>query len=266
MSARASTLTYPGPQGPVNAHLVRPDRPGPWPGILLLHEGLGVTAHLLGLAERFARLDHVVLVPDLYTHEPARATLGDEAVTRYVPFARAPDREQRLRALAGDQQAEAQRVLAWFDRRNTATYLPDARAGFDWLRRQRSVQADAIAAVGFSQGGGLVAELVGAGAPLAAGVVFYGQLAPAAKAPTRVPILGHSASDDPGVTPAAEAAAQAIRAHGDNITHLVYADTAHGFFNPTRPSHHPGAAALAWERSLAFLQQHLRRTEPVATT
>jgi dienelactone hydrolase len=34
--------------------------------------------------------------------------------------------------------------------------------------------------------------------------------------------------------------------------------THHAFFNDTRRAHDPEAAALAWDRTLAFLREHLR--------
>jgi carboxymethylenebutenolidase len=44
-----------------------------------------------------------------------------------------------------------------------------------------------------------------------------------------------------------------------NVPHdiKIYPGTGHSFFNSTRPSHNPDAAADSWQRVLAFFQTHL---------
>jgi len=37
----------------------------------------------------------------------------------------------------------------------------------------------------------------------------------------------------------------------------VYPGTQHGFHNNSTPRYHEASAALAWERTLAFMRQHL---------
>ena len=56
-------------------------------------------------------------------------------------------------ALAGSQFA--------YCRNNTSTYLPDLQEAIGWLRQQPEIELTAIAAIGFSLGGGLVARLTG---------------------------------------------------------------------------------------------------------
>jgi carboxymethylenebutenolidase len=48
---------------------------------------------------------------------------------------------------------------------------------------------------------------------------------------------------------------EAMRRAGKSLEHHVYAGAAHAFFNDTRPSHHPEAAADAWRRVLDFLSR-----------
>src|ERR1043165_4698131 len=204
--------------GTVRADLVRPAADGPSPAIVVLQEGLGVTAHLRDVARRFAEQGHVVLVPDLYSHDRARAALGDEAVTRFLPLARAVDRDARIAALPRGDQAAAKQVVAWFNARDTSTYFPDALAAVSWLRQQPGVLSDALGAVGFSLGGGLVAQLAATGAPLAAGVIFYGAgPSPDQAASVRVPLQGHYAEHDPAITPKAIDLAGAIAKGGGSL-------------------------------------------------
>ncbi|HEX6243150.1 MAG TPA: dienelactone hydrolase family protein [Polyangiales bacterium] len=258
MTNRTEPLTLQGPHGPIAASLVRPHGAGPFPAVLLLHEGIGLSGHLLGLAERLAEAGYVSLVPDLYTRDSARKALSEAEVIRFLPLARAAQRGALLAALPDEAQDSARRVVAWFDGRDSSTYLPDALAAASFLRRHRAVRSDAVASIGFSQGGGLSAQLSTSDAGLAAGVIFYGS-GPALEqaAQVRYPLLGHYAEHDPSITPQAPALAERLRAIGKQFTTFVYFATEHGFFNPARPSFRREAAELAYERTLHFLVEHL---------
>jgi carboxymethylenebutenolidase len=259
MTTRLEPLTLQGPHGPIAASLARPLGMGPFPSVLLLHEGVGVSHHLLALAERLAEAGYLALVPDLYTRDSARSALTDREVIRALPLARSPQREALLSALPSEEQDGARRVLAWFDGRNTSTYLADALAAASFLRRHRAVRSEAVASVGFSQGGALSAALATSSAGLAAGVIFYGLgPAPDQAAQVRCPLLGHYAEHDPGVTPRVPALAERLRALRKQLTSYVYPATEHGFVNPARPVYRHDATALAFERTLHFLDQHLR--------
>jgi carboxymethylenebutenolidase len=217
-----------------------------------------VTQHLLRLAQRYAKAGYLVLVPDLYSHEPAHKQLSEADVLRALPLARAENRDALISALPAEQQAGARQVAAWFDQRNPATYFPDTQAALHYLKQHKSVRANAIASIGFSLGGGLSAQLAAAGAELAAGVIFYGQ-GPAAERvdAVRYPLLGHYAENDPGITPHVPALQAKLAAAGKSFIAHVYAGTQHGFFSDSRPVYKRDAAELAYARTLEFLAVHL---------
>ncbi|MDP3139765.1 MAG: dienelactone hydrolase family protein, partial [Burkholderiaceae bacterium] len=50
----------------------------------------------------------------------------------------------------------------------------------------------------------------------------------------------------------------ALKAAGVRYTAWQYANTQHGFNNDTTPRFDAPAAKLAWERTIAFFNQHLR--------
>lgn len=259
MSARVDSLTLQGPSGVITASLARPAGPGPFPGLLLLHEGIGVSAYLLALAERLADAGYLTFVPDLYSRDAARQTLSERQIIRSLPLTRSAQRDALLGALPSEEQESTRRVLAWFDGRDTSTYLADTLAAISFLRRHRAVRADSVAAIGFSRGGGLTARLTTSGAGLAAGVIFYGLgPSPDQAAYVRCPLLGHYAEHDPAITPRVPALAERLRALGKRMTSFVYPGTERGFFNPARPSHRRDVAELAYQRTLRFLDQHLR--------
>ena len=95
---------------------------------------------------------------------------------------------------------------------------------------------------------------------IGAAVDFYGihPAVPVDAARIRTPVLDHFGTRDTSV-PAARihTLSQAVNAAGGNFeAHFYEAD--HAFFNDTRAQvYDPGAAALAWERSLEFLRKHL---------
>jgi carboxymethylenebutenolidase len=44
----------------------RPNRPGPWPGVVMLHEGWGIDDVLRRHADRLASAGYLVYAPDLF--------------------------------------------------------------------------------------------------------------------------------------------------------------------------------------------------------
>ena len=252
-------INFRGPFGRINATVLRPSHIAPHPAVLLLQEGIGVTPHLLRVAERLAAEDYWVLVPDLYSRDLARQALSEQEVVRGIPIARSPRRIELLAALSARERASAERVAAWYDGRDDSSYFPDVQASLAWLQARVEVKRDAIAALGFSVGGGLTARLAGSGADLAAGIIFYGGgPEPDSASRVRCPLQGHYAERDAAVTPRIGGVAAALKAAGREFTPFIYPRTEHGFFNETRPSYAPAVAKFAWLRTKEFLRQQLR--------
>jgi len=70
--------------------------------------------------------------------------------------------------------------------------------------------------------------------------------------------LLHYAGADDRVNAGWPAYETALKAAGVSYQAYVYAGVQHGFNNDTTPRYDEAAAHLAWERSIAFLNQHLR--------
>ncbi|RSN13415.1 carboxymethylenebutenolidase [Streptomyces sp. WAC 01325] len=51
----------------LTGHLTRPAGPGPWPGVVVVHEALGVNDVMHRQADRLASAGYLVLMPDLFT-------------------------------------------------------------------------------------------------------------------------------------------------------------------------------------------------------
>jgi len=137
--------------------------------------------------------------------------------------------------------------------------VADLKSGVGEL--QRRVPDKKLAVVGFCWGGGMVWKLLASGEPrLAAAVPFYGPLPdnPDFSGSKGVAVLPIYGALDTHVTPSKDAAIAALDRAG--LVHaplLVEPDAAHAFFNDTKQSYNPKAAADAWQHVLAWLGQYV---------
>lgn len=201
---------------------------GQGPGLIVIQEWWGLVGHIKELCERFAAQGFVALAPDLYHGEQPTS----------------PDQAGKL-------------LMAL----NIADTGKDLRSAAMYLRALPEVQPRAVGAVGFCMGGQL-ALYAAQEMPdvLDAAVDFYGIHPAVAIDPARVkvPVLAHFGRVDKSVPlDGARALAAAINAPGGSCEMHEY-DAGHAFFNDGRPQAYDAAsAALAWDRTLAFLRAHL---------
>ncbi len=59
-------ISYDCPAGPLPAYLAVPDGAGPWPGVVVVHDALGLTADLRRITDRFAANGYLAIAPALY--------------------------------------------------------------------------------------------------------------------------------------------------------------------------------------------------------
>jgi carboxymethylenebutenolidase len=198
------------------------------PGVLVIQEYWGLVDHIKDVCERMAAEGFVALAPDFY-HGTAT---------------KSPDEAGKL-----------------FMALNIGKAGADLRGAADALLARPEVSSTKVGVMGFCMGGQL-AMYAGAEYPerFAAAVNFYG-IHPNVRidpAKLKVPLLAHFATRDTSVK---EAGARALvsriqEAGGDVEAHYYEAD--HAFFNDTRPTVYDKAAAkTAWERTVAFLRQHV---------
>jgi carboxymethylenebutenolidase len=227
---RARSVEYASPAGHsrMRGLLVRPaTATGPLPGILVVHENRGLNPHIEDIARRLALDDFVAFAPD------ALAPLGGY-----------PGDEDRAREL--------------FARLDQAKSRADFIAATAFLKGLPECTGK-VGVVGFCYGGG-IANLLATRVPdLGAAVPFYGGQPPAEDvAAIRAPLLIHYAGDDPRVNAGWPRYEAALKAAGVRYEAFVYAGTQHGFNNDTTPRYDEAAARLAWQRTIAFFNRHLR--------
>lgn len=225
-------LEYPSPDGSgtMRGYFVRPaGAAGRAPGVLVIHENRGLNPHIEDIARRIALDNFVAFAPDALF--PLGGYPGDE-----------------------DKAREAFRQL---DQAKTREDFV-AAAGFLAARPECT---GTIGAVGFCYGGGMVNYLATRlGGDLAAGVAFYGSAPDLEDVPKiKAPLMIQSAETDPRINASWPDYERALKAANVTYERHLYPGTQHGFNNDTTPRYDAAAAKLAWERTIAFFDRHLRK-------
>jgi len=227
---RVQYLEYESPRGSgrMRGYLAEPAKAaGPLPAVLVIHENRGLNPHIEDITRRLALDDFVAFAPDAL-----------------FPLGGYPGDEDKAREL--------------FPKLDQAKTREDFVAAFEWLKAWPRANGK-VGAVGFCYGGGMVNFLATRLPDLPTGVPFYGSAPNLEDVPKiKAALLIQSADVDPRINaswPDYEAALEA--AHVRYERHL-YPGTQHGFNNDTTPRFDAAAAKLAWERTLAHLNRHLR--------
>lgn len=136
--------------------------------------------------------------------------------------------------------------------------MEDFFAAYEFLRDHPD-STGAVGCVGFCYGGGVCNALAVAYPDLRASVPFYGRQPKAEDVPAiRAPLMLHYAGMDTRINEGWPAYEAALKANGKDYQAFFYEGVNHGFHNDTTPRYDPEAAALAWERTMAFFAEKLR--------
>ena len=226
----------------IHLSVARPDGDGPFPGLILIPDVRGVSAHYRDVAVRFAGEGFLTAVIDLYSREGA------------------------------PELADMPAVFAWIAALPDPRVLADLRGAVDALAAQPDVRAGAIGITGFCLGGQYALMAACTIARLQACVSWYGMLryaehneqkpeSPLEMAPRLgCPYLGLFGGDDALIPQAdVEELRGILNRAGKRFDIKVYAGAGHAFFNDARPdAYRPEAAADAFPRAVRFLHAQLR--------
>ena len=181
--------------------------PAERPGVLVVHEGLGLNDFAMERARMVARLGYVALAADMFADRRQAKDL------------------EEARALIGALRSEPLKVRT------------RAMAALDVLSGLPQVDAKRLGAIGFCFGGTTVLELARGSADLKAVISFHGVLstaAPAVAGTVKARILVCTGADDPLVPPeqvvAFEAEMRAAKVADWQV--MSFGNTLHGFTNP----------------------------------
>jgi carboxymethylenebutenolidase len=220
----------------LRAHLaVPPATPGPWPGVVVLHEIFGLNPDIREQAARLAAAGYLAVAPDLFSAG------GKVRCIRSV-----------FRALtAGSGPA-----------------VDDIEATRAWLAGHADCTGR-VGVIGFCMGGGFA--LLTAAAGFAAAASNYGPVPDREEALRGAcPIVGSYGARDPELRGAAEKLETRLRDLGVEHDVKEYPGAGHSFLNrpnlgPAGPllrvagiGYHGPSAEDAWGRILRFFDEHLR--------
>ena len=228
IQARRAEFPSSAGNGRVLGLLAMPAKPeGRLASVLVVHENRGLNPHIEDITRRLALANMVAFAPD------ALAPLGGY-----------PGEEDKARELFGKvDQAKAR---------------ADSMAAAQALKGMPEGNSR-VGVVGFCYGGGVANWLATAWPELNAAVPFYGGYPAAADvARIKAPIQLHLAGNDERINAGWPAYEAALQSAGVPHEAFIYAGTQHGFNNDTTPRFDSAAAALAWGRTLAFFDKHLR--------
>jgi carboxymethylenebutenolidase len=228
IQASFADFDSPSGHGRLRGYLVKPVKgAGKLPGVLVCHENRGLNPHIEDIARRVALEGFIAFAPDALS--PLGGYPGEEDKAREM-FATLERSKVQLDFLAAAQYFRT---------------LPELNGRYG--------------ATGFCFGGGVVNFLTTRLPDLGAAVPFYGGAAPTADvSKIRAPLLIHFAEHDERINAQWPAYEAALKAAGIPYEAHVYPGTQHGFNNDTTPRYDAAAAALAWERTIAFFNTHLR--------
>jgi carboxymethylenebutenolidase len=250
-------VLIPTERGKMPAYLARPVADGPWPGIVVIHDALGMSGDLRRQADWLAREGYLAVAPDLY--------YWGRRIRCMIAFLR----EIRAMNKMGVDDRTAPRV--------PSQPLSDLDAARAWLLEQDDCTGK-TGVIGFCQGGGY-ALMLAPGHGFDAASVNYGGLTNDSERslPEACPIVASYGADDrwPGVRETFDRLGPALEAAGIEHDLKLYAGAGHGFLNDHDPatlplwvkaaaklsaaSYHEPAARDARRRIVAFFDAHLKR-------
>lgn len=201
---------------------------GKGPGILVLHAWWGLNDFFRGFCDRLAQEGFVALAPDMF----------------HGKIARTPEEAEKL-------------VHESHEEENVPPIILPA---LDDLARLPQVSGKGLGTLGFSFGGGWAVWLAAQKPEVRAVVNFYsagwGDFTK-----SKASFMGHFAETDPyepkeGI----EELERDLKAAGRPTQFYTYPGTGHWFFENDRPdAYDPRAAQLAWDRTIAFLNEELKQ-------
>jgi dienelactone hydrolase len=205
------------------------------PGVLVVHEWMGLGAYEKGRAEQLATLGYVAFAADIYGKgiRPKDAKEAGEFAGKYR---------------GNDRKVLRSRV----------------NAALDVMKKQSMVDPKKTAAIGYCFGGTTVLELARSGADVAGVVSFHGGLAASADMKNiKAKVLALHGADDPFVKSEEVLAFQdEMRKAGVDWYFVSYGNAVHSFSNPASGNDNSKGAAYnekadkrSWEAMRKFFKE-----------
>jgi carboxymethylenebutenolidase len=208
----------------VSVYRRAPAGEGTWPGLVVLHDGWGLTPRFQNELGRLADQGFVVLALDMNRGKVARDA----------------DKGREMGVLV-DQAGSAEQAMALVHHLKYQPEVGDHRVGI----------------LGFGVGAAVALRAAMRSDETSAVAVFYpvADADPSALRRIACPVLAVFGGQDTVVTPArAEAMRAALREAGRTAELKIYDGASHGFMNPETSGHDAGTAQDAWSLAASFFR------------
>ncbi|WP_205695621.1 dienelactone hydrolase family protein [Conexibacter sp. SYSU D00693] len=227
--------TFAAATGTLGGYVAEPEGDGPFPGVVVVMDALGLSDDIRRQADRLAAAGFLAFAPDLYSGRGLTCVMATLKASR-----------------TGKGRA-----------------YEDLEAARRWLL-DREDCTGRVGIIGFCMGGGFAVQSAPRGL-YAAASVNYGELPkdPEDALAGACPVVGSYGARDLTLRGRADRLRKALDRHGIPNDVKEYPGAGHSFMNEvdtplpdvvlrvTRFDHHPADAEDAWSRILAFFGEHL---------
>lgn len=228
-SVQGEMVTFASNGSTAPGYLAKPERNGPFPGVVVIQEWWGLEEHIKDVARRFAAEGFVAIAPDLYHGHVA--TEPDDA---------------RKHAMAMQLDVA----------------MRDIQGAINHLKSLPEVAPKKVGVVGFCMGGSLTLRAATRSADVGAVAPFYagGLDGLYADIPNiQAPMFAAFGADDGGIPlEKVDRLRELLKQHGKQAEVKVYEGAPHSFFNDTRDSYREAASKDAFGKVLALFRSELK--------
>jgi carboxymethylenebutenolidase len=234
----AGEVKVPVKDGEMPAYRAMPDKGGPFPTVLVVHEAWGVHEHIQDLCRRLAKSGYFAIAGELWARQGNAAAAKDADETRKI-----------MGSVPTDQ------------------VMSDLDATVAYAKSSGKADTAKLAVTGFCWGGFATWMYAAHNPGLKAAVAWYGtdrkvsELTP--KNPVDIagelkcPVLAfYGGQDKSNPIETIEKRQAACKAAGRTCEFKVYPAAQHGFNADYRPTYNAEAAKDGWERMLAWFKQN----------
>ncbi len=240
MDVTSSTVQLNTPDGKMDSYVAQPKDSGSYPGIVVIQEAFGVNSHIKKVTERIAAEGYVAIAPDIFHRE----------TERLIPYSDMP------------------KAIATMQRVVDSKAMDDVGAAIAHLKSQSNVKSGSLGVIGFCMGGRLTyltaahhANDIKAAVPYYGGGIPMGNPSPLSRTgEIKCPMYLFFGGKDQLISADQVNQVKAeLTAKKVDFKMEVYPEAGHGFFCDDRGSYHEASAKDAWEKTKAFLAQHLKK-------